>query len=349
MRLSSVARLPMLAVLSPVILLFFYPLGIHHLLLVGIVIVRGRRHDTLPLLAIAVVATYGVLIADDRALAMWSQPARRYGGADWALWAACAVVLAPMLRSEGARRSLLTLVAWAGVSQSALACLEWVWLAIVAGLPFDRLTGLSTNSGFLGMWAMAGALAGVGLARSDKRWAVVAIVCALALVGSGTRAAMLGFGAGLIILVPRPAIAGAVALAIGAAMAERFGLGLDERVRVWGIAWSGFQDQPLGHGWYSFLEEGVVYATGSLPPGIYPYDAPHNMPLHVLYELGVVGLLIFACLALIVLKLRGPWLSVAAGWTVYSLFWLPNPAWWTIGSCVAAVGYVQYVREQAPG
>jgi len=320
------------AALSPLLLVVAYPLGILQFILAGSIILRVRRLSRRQLVALAVIAAvglYGVLIADDRALALWSQPGRRYGGLDWVLWLAFAVVLSSAIRTERGWRLVLVAVAAAGAAQSVAGIGEMA-VRLVNGDVFARVSGLSTNAGFLGLWAMAGALAAIGL--RGRWWYVLAAVCVVALALSGTRAAMLGLAYGLLVLAPGHwrVVAAAVASVAGAAAVGFLG----ERLAVWRVALDGFLAQPWGHGWYSFMGSGARF-MGESELGV-PYDAPHNLPLHLAYDVGVVGLAVVIGLVALMAGLRGAWLALAAGWAAYSLFWLPSPAWWCVGAVLVA-------------
>lgn len=112
---------------------------------------------------------------------------------------------------------------------------------------------------------------------------------------------------------------------------DRFVKALHHRPQIWSATWSMVKERPLlGHG-YGYKNFHAAWARRDLMSGEL-YNAAHNTPLHVAFELGAIGLAIHAWLYLLlfIAAIRGyratadPWrrglvaglLGIMIGWSV---------------------------------
>jgi O-antigen ligase len=240
-----------------------------------------------------------------------------------ALATAYAVALALALRGPAgtllAYSSLVALLltySRGGILTAALVCVVWLWLtderlesaatlvaaavpaAVVGGIAFV-LPGVTSDNQSLHVRWRDGVVFGVLLLVG----AVVALVLERLPRPKGTR------------VLRRAAVAcGAVAVAAGAVAVAVNGIGSDTvgngggrigstssnfRFTWWSQAWHGFTDHPFrGAGAGSFHLLNLLYRTSYLDYTI----EPHNLPLQVLAELGLVGLVLFALACFMLLR-----------------------------------------------
>lgn len=292
--------------------------------------------------AAAVICAYGVLIAGGQwTKSLWSNDfwvqgeiaVRHAGGAAWFTW----IIVGLSIAAWGRWALVLKLLCLIATTHALVTFFEpWLWPDILADWGGRRF-GLTGNPGFLGLWCMAGALVGLHLTKSERRWWLASVpVCLLGLWLSSTEAALAGFVAGLpFVLGKRWAIVPFAAV-VGALFWD---WSWGDRFMLWGEAWRGFLAQPWGHGFYSFWvhTRGFEYA-----------DFPHSLPLQVAYELGVPGLMVgLALLVAGALALRGVWAALGVGWLVYSLFWIPSPGWFLIGAVL--LGRIVWTQTKRAG
>jgi O-antigen ligase len=193
----------------------------------------------------------------------------------------------------------------------------------------DRLEGVGINANQLGMLLMVSTVLAASLA-CNRRWPVsaqlgmfgVAGVCAIALIATASRGALLGL---VVALLLTPVVAGRgrrlsatmlVALAAvtayvfvtmltptsGVARLTQSYSGGTGRVDIWTVGLRMVNDKPItGVGAGSFKSSSIHYL---LEPGTLIRDdfivdkphVPHNIYLHVLVELGAIGLAAFLAL-----------------------------------------------------
>ncbi|MCG8458116.1 MAG: O-antigen ligase family protein, partial [Holophagales bacterium] len=184
-------------------------------------------------------------------------------------------------------------------------------LCLVALLPAALLSGVRPPA--RGLWALLGGLSGIlvlGAILATRSLAGAAALAAVALValvrgrGSGAGTARggpisgNGTGAGL-----RPAFRWPLATALLGGLAwlawprlqailEGGDASVNARITYWRAAWRGFLERPM-LGWgpgssHWTLAEHLRPVPGVNPPGQVVAE-PHNLPLMLLYELGLLG------------------------------------------------------------
>jgi O-antigen ligase len=259
------------------------------------------------------------------------------------LYLGCFYLLADSL-ANGVRRRVLA-------DSLLLIGLAWAFFALwqVANA-WGRGEGLVRPVSLLGNAnALGAAMSAVGLLALGRAWAarraerlvmgLYAVLCVLVVVLSDSRGALLGLACGVSLLLAlslwrtgwfsrarwREATAPErrrVQMALGLALATAGLLGLilldslnqagrtaDYRLLLWGAALEQFRESPLvGQGLFTY---GHRLALSYPTPPNQPHSHPHNFPLLVAAELGLLGLVVLAWTAFI--AARTWWHSLADG------------------------------------
>lgn len=137
-------------------------------------------------------------------------------------------------------------------------------------------------------WGGALAILGAGVVISLSREALLAVLLIVAVLVMFSKRRILG----LVVAIPAAALVPALVPAITARMAEAFSTGGAGRTTIWHVIWLAVQQHPL-FGWGAGSAVAAydqyylaVYQFGSPQPWTM---SPHNTPLNLLVDLGVVG------------------------------------------------------------
>lgn len=210
-----------------------------------------------------------------------------------------------------------------------IALLEHEWkpgdeqiVALLHNLREGRMRSTLGDPNHLGLVAAIGAICALcALIWSRKMvervlWGVAAIVPAYAILQSGSRAGMLSLLVGLfalaVVIVAKRGKAWRRLIWIGVGVGIAGGIAIvalsltsppewlrrlgnmatvRERVGYWGIAWKIFLANPLmGAGAQNY----AIWYLSLRPDGLGTAQFPHNLPLQLLAETGITGLLLFA-------------------------------------------------------
>lgn len=226
-------------------------------------------------------------------------------------WAALALSFSAAVASAVDRKRLVACASLTGgllgLGTAVQSCGFWPVFPQLARIFGGRTSSLMGGPVPLGAVLAACLPACVWLALSGKRAHMLAfILCAWGLQASGTRAAMGGAAAGvLLVLFLRGALSDWMASALTALAAmvsivlRANGHGSDlGRVEIWRIAWHSFLDRPL-LGWgpdtfevvmRRYIGESFVAVHG----GQVVHPGAHNLILQVLCSTGLVGLVLLA-------------------------------------------------------
>jgi O-antigen ligase len=270
------------------------------------------------------LAVAGFLAVTGAPLLSGSVAAPHAAASAWIGALACALLMAMAHRAarsrDGARRLALT-VGVAGLAVAVVALLQWA-LGLGPGLgllsdPFGGATSgpFNNRNTFAAFLLLAGApwLAAMRTAAGGRRLAVAAawVVCAAALVASGSRAGLVALSltamlatVGVTAPVRRRVIASAVILIVAVALvwtpaadrvAERVGslatpaaeVSVSKRAWIWADALTMVAERPLlGVGIGGF---GVAFAAHRTQPDAHVTLHAHSEPLEMLVETGLIG------------------------------------------------------------
>lgn len=246
-------------------------------------------------------------------------PERRLGVLAWVLFAACCA-----LGSTFAITSVVRWTRWATVA--ALWCGVYAVVEWASGPPVEtasvtrRLGGPFGSAAYLGaaLCLLVPIAAGVALDRDERaRWrgagAIAVVTSAVALVGSGSRAAWVGIAVAAIVAIAvlRPArrvwLGGLAVVCVAlVAMAPRLGdvvdrsVPADSRLDEWSMAARAISHRPLlgagPEGYRTVVADGVTaeyertYGREVLP------DRAHSAPLDIAATTGVPGMALYGAL-----------------------------------------------------
>jgi len=280
--------------------------------------------------------------------AVWGQPSE-----------ALHVVQLPALYA-----GLLYAAEWVGPG-AAGALRPTIAVVAAAGI-VGRATGLAAPSPGPGSARMAwpigyanglGLLCAIGviLCASRRRWWPAAAVCAVALVWTLSRSAIVACAAGLLLLVPVPrrvALAAAVLLAVAAVLLARpayqhFASPAPDTRNVSRLA------TVSGHGrthlWRAALHEGARRPVAGRGAGSWRRENPHSLELETFAELGLLGLAALAAFFLSVPPRRAAPYAAFVAWAIVSAIdwdW-QLPA--VTGAAVVCAGSLSGTRRRMRG
>lgn len=310
--------------------LTFLPLGIHprvaslfwvaFAFTVTLTLARSTDWKRVPIWVPFGIAAYGAIIAPEWLPAVMGDVSRRAGGFDWFVWGLLALLLLRVLRNR-----------WEGVLWGfALVGATMGVLALFGDTMNGRAVGITANPGILGFWGMVGIISAMGLLKIQsgisKWWMIdLALMSSAAILLSETRAAFLGLALALPLLDKRWLLASVPFLLLVFGFAHP---GADaQRLSMWRFVLLPENLSLVGHGWGTFRE---AY-TESVQ------DFPHSVPLQLFWSLGLVGVAMVGTFLYVGFwNLRGPWLALFVGFSVYSLFWFPSPPWFFVGAVLIA-------------
>ncbi len=327
------------------------------------------------------------LINGDVAVALLGHPVRHLGLITW--WLFALVFAAGQQLGHAPDRQVVLRAA----VLASLGLGSWTMWELLVGPPValatdsDRLAGPFGSAAFLGAACCLLLPVGAGVASDaaeSRRWRTVgcvgATMLAIALVGSGTRAAWIGLGVALatVLIVRRPArrlllgAAGALVLAL-ALLAPRLddvvdrANGTASRLDEWAVAARIIGDQPLlgaGPEGYRIAAAGAVDADYERDYGrdrVLP-DRAHSGPLDVTAVGGLLAGVVYVVLvggvvliAMRTLRSAGPsTMGLCVGIIAYAgqqllLFPLSelDPVWWLFaGMLVAATSLGEAVADR---
>ena len=312
----------------------------------------------------------------DARVAVLGHPVRHLGFVTWCLFA-LVFAAAQQLTLEHDRRIVLRAAVVGGLGLGA-----WTLWEQLVGPPLalatdsERLVGPFGSASILGaaccllLPVCAGLAADTGERRSWRiAGSVAAPIAALALVGSGTRAAWIGIGAAVVVLVAvrrpgrRALVGGAVLVALAVTLSAprlddvlQRANGATSRVDEWAVALRIIGDHPvLGAGpeGYRIAAMGAVDADYERTYGrdrVLP-DRAHSGPLDVVATAGILAGVVYVVLVggLMVIAVRrirhadaaGVGLAVAViAYAVQQLLLFPlaelDPVWWLFAGMLIA-------------
>ena len=272
------------------------------------------------------VATYGAVISGDWVSALWGDLSRHAGALDWAFWGVMSLMMPSVLR--GRWDSVLWGLGVVGAGMGLFS--------LFGDVSGGRAMGLTANPGILGFWCMIGGIASMSLVwtsgdniRRALLTAAMLSMCLTGLILSETRAGMVGLAFALPLVMGRRWLltlsAGFWALLLAWALLINHAGADAQRMDMWGFVLASWGLLGSGLGTFRDAYQGSVQ------------DFPHSMPLQMLWEFGLLGAaLVGAFVNVGFWNLRGPWLALFVGFSIYSLFWFPSPAWFFVGVLLIA-------------